>query len=89
MRTTVTIDDDVARELKARAKRSEKSFKQVLNESLRFAFSVDRSPAGRRKRFRVRPFRSPFRAGIDIEKLNQLNDQLEVESRLKSLRNKK
>ena len=79
MRTTVTIDDDVAKELKERARRSDKSFKKVLNESLRLAFSMERSSIGRLKRFRVRPFRSAFRPGIDLEKLNQLADQLEVE----------
>ena len=81
MRTTVTIDDDVARELKNRAKHSEKSFKQVLNESLRLAFSLSRSSVRKLKPFRVRAHRSAFRPGVDIEKLNQLVDQLDVEGR--------
>ena len=86
MRTTVTIDDDVAHELKMRAKRTEKSFKQVLNDTLRLAFSMSRVPGSRIKRFRVRPHRSEFRPGVDIEKLNQLVDQLEVENRFISLK---
>jgi hypothetical protein len=79
MRTTVTLDDDVANELKKRAKRSEKSFKQELNDSLRLAFSLSRSSTVRQKRFRVRPHRSAFRTGVDIMKLNQLVDQLDAE----------
>lgn len=86
MRTTVTIDDDVARELRARARRTEKSFKEILNDCLRLAFSMSRSPMRKMKPFHVRPHRSAFRAGIDTEKLNQLVDQLDAESRLQSLR---
>lgn len=80
MRTTVTLDEDVVRELKARAKRSDRSFKQELNEALRLGFSISRGSVTRRKRFRVRPHHSPFRPGIDAAKLNVLVDQLEVES---------
>lgn len=81
MRTTITLDDDVAREIHARAKQSDKSFKEILNESLRLAFSVSRSPLSRLKPFRVHPHKSAFRAGIDAAKLNQLVDELEVDSR--------
>ncbi len=89
MRTTVTIDEDVARELKTRARKSDRSFKEVLNESLRFAFSISRSPIRKIKRFRVRPHRSAFRQGIDLEKLNQLVDQLDAEARLSALSGKR
>ncbi len=89
MRTTVTIDDDIARELRQRAKRSEKSFKEVLNESLRLAFSESRSSTRRMKKFRVRPHRSAFRSGIDVGKLNQLADQLGVEGRVRAFRKMK
>ena len=42
MRTTVTLDDDVAAKLKAEARRSGKPFKTVLNECLRIALSAGR-----------------------------------------------
>lgn len=86
MRTTVTLDDDVVRELKARAKKSDKSFKEMLNDSLRLAFSLSRSAIRKMKPFHIRPHSSAFRPGIDIDKLNQLSDQLEVEERLQRLR---
>ena len=35
MRTTLTLDDDVAAKLKAEARRSGAPFKQVVNETLR------------------------------------------------------
>jgi hypothetical protein len=42
MRTTVTLDDDVAAKLKAEARRTGKPFKTVLNESLRVALLASR-----------------------------------------------
>ncbi|HEY7160296.1 MAG TPA: hypothetical protein VH815_03515 [Acidobacteriota bacterium] len=86
MRTTVTLDEDVARELKSRAKKADKSFKEVLNDCLRLAFSLSRSSIRKMRPFHVQPHSSPFRPGIDIDKLNQLSDQLEVEDRIQRLR---
>ena len=46
MRTTLSLDDDVAVRLKAEVRRSGKSFKEVVNDSLRVALSErqDRHP---------------------------------------------
>ncbi len=85
VRTTVTLDDDVVRGLRALARRREQSFKQVLNDSLRLSFSLLRAPRRRVAPFRVRPHRSAFRPGIDVEKLNQLVDELEAEHRLRKV----
>ncbi len=78
MRITLTVDDDLADALEQRAKRLGVSFDQVVNETLRrgLAAQVDED----RPVFRVRPFRSGFRPGVDPLKLNQLNDELEVQA---------
>ena len=78
MRTTVTLDPDVAERLKAWAHRQRLSFKEALNTVIRRGLSAPGSsrPAGR---FVVRPHRGGFRPGIDPRKLGQLVDQLEVE----------
>lgn len=39
MRTTLTLDEDVAERLKAEARRSEKPFRTVVNEFLRLGLS--------------------------------------------------
>jgi hypothetical protein len=39
MRTTLTLDDDVAAKLKAEARRSGKPFKETVNDLLRIALS--------------------------------------------------
>jgi len=78
MRTTVTLEPELARKVKALAHRRGLSFKQALNDALRRGLSV---PARRevRKRYKVTPHAGGFRAGIDPGKLNQLVDQLEAE----------
>ncbi len=78
MRITLTIDDDLADALERRAKRLGVSFDQVINETLRCGLAAQE--AEDRPVFRVRPFRSGFRPGIDPLKLNQLNDELEVQA---------
>ena len=77
MRTTLTLDDDLADALKQRAKLLDVPFKQVVNDALRRGLAPE-APEDRPV-FRVRPFRGGFLPGIDPLKLNQLNDQLEVE----------
>ena len=42
MRTTLTIDDRIAKALKDAAHRSGKSYKQVVNETLRAGLSANR-----------------------------------------------
>lgn len=78
MRTTVTLDPDVAAKLKDLAHRRQASFKETLNDVLRRGFSVPGSgkPAGK---FVVKPHTGGFRPGIDPDKLNQLLDDLEAD----------
>lgn len=78
MRTTVTLDPDVAARLKAWAHRQQLSFKEALNAVIRRGLSAP-STGPTASRFVVRPHRSRFRPGIDPGKLGQLVDQLEVE----------
>ncbi|MBK6440953.1 MAG: antitoxin [Actinomycetales bacterium] len=74
MRTTLTLDDDVARLLSDAQHRERKSLKQVVNEALRRGLteSVADRPA-----YRVRPHHSGVRPGIDVTALNRLADELE------------
>jgi hypothetical protein len=79
MRTTLTLEDDLAAKLKEFARRRRLSFKDAVNSILRRGLTTQ--DAGRRvpKRFRVRTFRSPLRPGVDPLKLNQLADELETQ----------
>ena len=93
MRTTLTLDDDVAAALKERARRLARPFKQVVNDALRRGLAAsgedhEDPPASGVERpvFRVKPNHSGFKPGIDPLKLKQLNDELELEELLRKLR---
>ncbi len=79
MRTTLTLDDDVARELEAEMRQSGRTLKQVVNAALRRGLRVGEKPLRAPPRFVVEPFSSAFQPGVDPSKLNQLVDELEVE----------
>ncbi len=79
MRTTLTIDNDVAQALKDLSRKRGSSFKAVVNEVLRRGLSTGEKPAATHEPFRVRSAPRGFRAGIDPLKLNQLVDELESE----------
>lgn len=77
MRTTLTLDDDIADYLREQARLLDKPFKQVLNDTLRRGMApVVVAPV---REFRLIPNPSGLAPGIDPLKLNQLNDQLEAE----------
>ena len=78
MRTTLTLDDDIADSLKELARLLNKPFKQVVNDALRRGISpsIGEEPA---PEYRVVPNRSGLTQGVDPLKLNQLNDQIEAE----------
>jgi hypothetical protein len=76
MRTTLTIDDDVAYGLKKRQKAEpDKSFKQIVNELLRSSLESNKSKPI--KPFKVRPFRMGLREGLSLDNIEELLDQVE------------
>jgi len=79
MRTTLTLDDDVAEKLRQLAHASDRSFKAVVNDTLRRGLSAGDKPVLALPAFEVRPHASGFRAGVDLDKLNQLVDELDLE----------
>ena len=82
MRTTLTLDDDIAHSLKEQARLLNKPFKQVVNDTLRRGMSP--AVGETRAIYRVKPLHGGFVPGVDPEKLNQLNDELEVEDYLRN-----
>lgn len=75
MRTTVTLDPDVAARLHDRARRTGEPFKVVLNDAIRRGLA-GRAPA---PPFVVEPHQGGFQPGVDLRRLNQLIDELEVD----------
>ncbi len=80
MRTTLTLDDDLAAELNRTARLSGRSFKEVVNAVIRQGLSAgEQPPAAEDRPFVVQPQSCGLLPGIDPLRLNQLLDQLEVE----------
>ncbi len=77
MRTTLTLDDDVADALKEHARQFDLPFKQVVNDTLRRGLSPASAKA--QTPYRVKPNHSGLRHGVDILRLNQLSDELQVD----------
>ncbi len=89
MRTTVTLDPEVAEMLKQYAHRRRTSFKAALNELIRRGLASHGTAGGKRPAFVVRPHSGGFRAGIDPAKLNQLVDQLDAEGFTRKARSRR
>lgn len=77
MRTTLTLDDDVAARLRAEARRTGRPFKQVVNECLRRGLLRPRRAAGRA------PFRvvardlGALKPGLSLDNIAELLEVVE------------
>ena len=77
MRTTVTLDEDIAAKLRAEARRTGKPFKIVLNEGLRAGLSAGRRRA-RPPSFRIEPRDlGALRPGLSVDNVSELLDLVE------------
>ncbi len=88
MRTTLTIEDSIAKELKDQAHRKGKSFKQVVNETLQAGLQAGKTPT-KRKPYRIKPVSIGLEPGINIDKALQLSDEMEDEEIIRKLELKK
>jgi hypothetical protein len=79
MRTTLTLDDDLAGILKRRARELGLPFKDVVNRTLRAGLGEQAKPHGHAVPKTI-PHAFGFKPGIDLDKLNQLADELEAEA---------
>jgi hypothetical protein len=77
MRTTLTLDDDVAARLQAEARRTGRPFKTVVNERLRMALART-ATIQKRKPFKVEPraMGGPP-AGISYDNVEKLLEDIE------------
>jgi plasmid stability protein len=77
MRTTLTIEDDLAHALKERAFRTGRSFKAVVNDALRAGLDAAQAPSNP-KRYRLKPASlGGLRPGVDLDRALRLAETLE------------
>lgn len=77
MRTTLTLDDDVAAKLAVEMRRTGKTFRETVNEYLRRGL-MSRRPEGPRTTLRIRP-RDIGRLlpGLSLDNVGDLLDRIE------------
>ena len=73
MRTTLTLDPDVARLIRETVEQEQISLKDVVNDALRRGLRTKESAPA----FRVVPHSSPLQPGLDPRGFNQLAEELE------------
>jgi hypothetical protein len=83
VRTTVTLDPDVAAKLKETARERGISFKQALNSAVRRGF--ERGEA-KPKPYQVRPQNLGVRPGVNLVKALQLAGELEDAETIRKMR---
>lgn len=79
MRTTLSLDDDVARLLEKESRRTGASFKEVVNRFLRLGLVAAARPP--RKPFVVTPRKLGLPSGLSYDNVEQLLDEIEGPAR--------
>jgi RNase adaptor protein for sRNA GlmZ degradation len=82
MRTTLTLEPDVAQQLRKQIAEKKLPLKRIVNDALRAGLSQT-GKKEKATRFTVEPHSFGFKPGIDRDKLGQLLDELEVEEFLR------
>jgi Ribbon-helix-helix protein, copG family len=82
VRTTVTLDEDVAAKLKQTARERGVSFKAVLNQAVRDGLREASAP---RRRFRVQAYPMGVRPGVNLDRALTLAGELEDAEILRKL----
>jgi hypothetical protein len=85
MRTTLTLDRDVAEAVAKEMRRTGRGLKAIVNDALRRGLRLT-GKAPRPPHFEVRPHAFDFRPGVDLDRMNQLVDELDAEETVRKLR---
>ncbi len=77
MRTTLTLDPDVARLVEDAVHRGRRPMKQVINDALRRGLAP---PPSRRETYHLPVHQAALQPGFDLAGFNRLTDELEDEA---------
>jgi hypothetical protein len=82
MRTTLTLDPAVATRVKSEMRRTGRTLKAVVNDALKRGLGMG-GPRPAAARFEVEPHALGFRPGVDLDRVNQLVDELDTEDAIR------
>ena len=74
-RTTITLDEDVRAKLQAEMRKTGKSFKETVNETLRWGLSARRKAVS--KPFEIRAWDMGLKPGYNLDKTWELIEEIE------------
>jgi acyl-ACP thioesterase len=78
MRTTITLDDDVAQTIKDEMRSGEgKTFKQAVNDLIRYGRYMKREQKKAKKPFKVRSFNMGVYRHLNYDNIGELLDEIE------------
>jgi len=75
VRTTLTLDEDVAAKLKSEARRTGRSLKETVNELLRAGLAQNRAKKDRPLRIHAKNM--GVRPGLDYDRISRLLEEVE------------
>jgi hypothetical protein len=84
MRTTLTLEDDVAARVAREMRQRGVGLKSVVNEALRRGLGIGK-PAHAPEAYVIKHHRFGFHAWVDRDRMNQLADELETDAILEKL----
>ena len=80
----MTLDNDVAADLKQLARKTGRPFKEIVNDALRAGIRARKAPTPRR--YRLKPVSlGGVAPGVDLDRALRLADALEDEARARTL----
>jgi hypothetical protein len=77
MRTTLTLDDDIAAKLKAESRRAGRSFREVVNETLRRGLMSQRTTSRRHPFTLETRDLGDLKPGLSLDNVAELIEQVE------------
>jgi hypothetical protein len=77
MRTTLTLDDDLAAKLKAESRRAGRSFREIVNDTLRRGLASHRATAHRAVVKITARDLGELRPGLSLDNIEELIEQVE------------
>lgn len=80
MRTTLTLDEDVAQSAKELASKLHRPFKEVINNALRFGLEQIGKPTSRIP-YRTIPRKLGIREGVTLDNIQEVISRFEGEER--------
>ena len=88
MRTTLTLDDNIAKSLQEQAHKNRQPFKEVVNQALKLGLTLMATPV-KPVDYVLNPSRWGVRPGMDLIKSSNLAAQLEDEAPVAKLEMRK